>query len=151
MDIHNLLSAWPIDEPVDVQPLSYGNNNLSYAVTTRSERYILRIYQNAVDRDRVQYEHTLLARLARTRLSFAVPAPVATRSSSTLMPVLDDAGQQLAALFHLIPGHQPDGEDLVQYCSCGRALGELDRELQHITIMDIHAPAPFGEVSQLHP
>ena len=152
MNVHDLLSAWPIDGPWAVQPLPRGTNNLTYTVATPSERYILRIYQNTAEQERVRYEHTLLTRLEHMGLSFSVPALITTRSGSTLLPVPDGANQKLAALFHLIPGQHPDGGALAQYRSCGAALAELDQALSHVTIHTLPAPYPLvDDLSQIHP
>ncbi len=152
MNLHDLLSAWSLDGPWTVQPMPPGNNNLSYAVTTPRDRYILRIYQNTTEPDRIRYEHTLLIRLAQTGLSFSVPAPIPVRSGATLLPVPDGAGEKLAALFPRIPGKQPDSDDLRQYRSCGAALGELDHALSYVTILAPPTPyPPFGDLSQIDP
>jgi homoserine kinase type II len=66
-----------------VQLVNPGNNNLSYAVSTPGEQYILRIYQNTAQPDRIDYEHTLLMRLDHLGLSFSVPAPISTFSGRT--------------------------------------------------------------------
>src|SRR5215208_678394 len=99
-----------------MQPLDPGNNNLSYAVSTPGEQYILRIYQNTAQLDWINYEHILLLRLEQLGLSFSVPVPIPARSGATLLLAPD--GQRLAALFYRIPGQQPSGDDLVQYRRC---------------------------------
>jgi homoserine kinase type II len=152
MDIGELLLAWPLDGQFAVQPLSPGNNNLSYAVTTPHTQYILRIYQNSTEPEQIRYEHILLTELNRLELSFAVPAPIPTRSASTLIAIPDEASQQLAALFQRIPGQQPDGDDLVRYRRCGKALAELDHALSRLIIQTPSTPRPpFGDLRQIHP
>ncbi len=59
MAIRDLLSAWSIDDGAAVQELTLGNNNRTYAVTTPTRRYILRIYQRSAALAWVRYEHTL--------------------------------------------------------------------------------------------
>jgi homoserine kinase type II len=152
MNLPDLLADWPVDGPWSCELLNSGNNNRSYAVTTPRERYILRIYQDTAEPDWVGYEHLLLTRLGRAELSFSVPAPLPACSGATLVRIPGGAGAKLAALFHRIPGQQPDGTALAQYRSCGAALGELDHALSTITIPASPSPRPpFGDFSQLHP
>ncbi len=151
LNVDALLSAWSIDRPWTIQPALTGSNNLSYPVTTPSGHYVLRIHQNTADPERVRYEHTVLTHLAQSALSFAVPAPIPTRSGATLAPVPDDEERTLAALFPLIAGRHPQGS-AQQRRLCGRALAELDHALARITLP---APpgtlTPFGSVTRIHP
>lgn len=151
MTPQDIVAAWPIDGPVAVHPLLNGTNNLSYSVVAPGARYILRVYQNTAAPERVRYEHALVARLAHTTLPFAVPAPLLTRSESTLVAV-SSADDRLAALFRLIPGRRPDGHDLAQYRVCGAALADLDHAFAHIAIPALPGPLPpFGALSHIHP
>ena len=149
MDMPDLLSAWPIESPADVVPLTRGRNNRSYTVTTPTEWYILRIYQNTAEPERVRYEHILLMRLEQVGLPFSVPAPIPARSGSTVATV--DGGTRIAALFRLISGRHPDGQNLRERRLCGAALARLDQALQEVT-MEAPAPhAPFGDLAEIHP
>lgn len=148
----DLLSAWSIGGPWNIQAAIAGGNNLSYPFSTPDGRYVLRIYQNTADPDRVRYEHALLTRLQQAGLSFAVPAPLPTRSGSTLVPVLDGSGRQLAALFPLLPGRHPDGGDPGERRICGAALAELDQALSGISIPALPGILPpFGQLAHIHP
>jgi len=152
LKLDDLLSAWPIVGPLAVQPITPGNNNLSYAVGTPGAQYILRIYQNTAEQDWICYEHSLLLRLDQLGLSFSVPAPIPARSGATLLPMPDGDGRLFAALFRYISGQQPSGDDLAQYRRCGAALAELDHALGRVRINAPPAPRPpFGDLAQIHP
>lgn len=149
---HDVLAAWPIEGPWTTQPLATGTNNLSYIVTTPGARYILRLYQNTVAPEHIHYEHALLASLQRSGLPFAVPAPLPARSGATLVAIPSHADDQLAALFHFMPGRRPDGSDLAQYRACGAALANLDLALERVTLPSSLTPAPpFGDLAHIHP
>lgn len=152
MIVPDLLSAWPIGGPWTVQPMVTGGNNLSYPVAAPGGQYVLRIYQNTADPERVRYEHALLTRLERAGLPFSVSPPIPTRAGATLLPVAADGEQQLAALFPLIPGQHPYDATLAQRRVCGATLAALDRVLGGVTIP---APRgvlpPFGQLSEIHP
>ncbi len=151
MIVPDLLSAWPIDGPWIVRPVVSGGNNLSYPVAAPDGHYVLRIYQNTADPERVRYEHALLTRLERIGLSFSVPAPIPTRAGATLLPVAADGEQLLAALFPLIPGQHPYDATLARWRVCGAALAELDRALGGVTIPAPRGmPLPFGQLSEIH-
>lgn len=151
MAIRDLLSAWSIDDGAAVQELTLGNNNRTYAVTTPTRRYILRIYQRSAALAWVRYEHTLLTRLAQWGLPFAIPVPIVAHTGTTLLPV-PDTDVTLAALFHRLPGQPPDGAALAQSRRCGAALAELDRALGQLTIPSPPTPCPpFGALAQVHP
>ncbi len=142
MAIRDLLSAWSIDDGAAVQELTLGNNNRTYAVTTPTRRYILRIYQRSAALAWVRYEHTLLTRLAQWGLPFAIPVPIVAHTGTTLLPV-PDTDVTLAALFHRLPGQPPDGAALAQSRRCGAALAELDRALGQLTIPSPPTPRPI--------
>lgn len=152
--IDAVLSSWPLEEPWTLQSLG-GGNNLSYIVNTPRGRYVLKVYRNTADAARIGYEHDLLTRLSHAGLSFAVVAPLPARSGATQAPITRGDGDEpsaLAALFPLLPGQHPDGDDLATYCPCGAALAALDMALERIGLPSPPGVlAPFGELSRIHP
>jgi len=151
MNASELPAAWPVDSPWTLRDVR-SSNNLSYVVETPNEQYLLRIYQNTADPQRIRYEHALLAHLAQLGLSFAVPAPIPTHSGVTLAEVDDGAGIALATLFRFIPGRHPDAGNRIQARACAEALGQLDEAFSRI---DIRPPAgtlpAFGDLYHVHP
>lgn len=136
-----LTDLWPIPNPSAVEPLYSGINNQTFAVTCPGERFILRVCRPAVDLRRLDYELTVVRRLAALPLSFAVPAPLLTHAGQPVawLPADPTTGQvdtlredRLAILVPLIPGALPDRADLSLARPIGRALGELTAALGRI-------------------
>jgi homoserine kinase type II len=119
-------------------------------VETARGSFVLRVYVNTRDPQRVQYEHAILLALQPQGLSFRVPAPVRTRSGGTFT-TLDDGS--LAALFDLLPGAPPDRTNLQHIHACGAALAELHKALQRLTVTsspDLDLPT-YGDLERIHP
>lgn len=151
MNVYDILSAWPVESPLSAQAIPGGNNNLSFAVVTADTQYILRVYQNNGEPNRIRYEHALLTRLEQANLPFSVPAPIPALSGSTLLPVQDDPGQTFAALFQFIPGEHPSADNLAHQRLCGAALARLDQALGQVTL-DAQAARPsFADIARIHP
>lgn len=150
--LSELLAAWPLQGPRQVERVATGSGNLSYRVATPTQTYFLRIYRGPLQRERVLYEHDVLKHVAQCGLSFAVPFPVSTVHGSTLLELSSNGGQQLAALFPSIDGEHPKDSDLATCYAAGAALAELDQALSRISIP---APPgvfpPFGRLGEIHP
>ncbi len=48
------------------------NNAVQYVETADGHRYILRVYNNGNNSDKVRFEHSILSQLANQELSFKV-------------------------------------------------------------------------------
>ncbi len=151
MNVAELRELWPMPGGWTLHPSPAGTNNRSVVIQTPAGTFYLRVYQNQGDAARVRYEHTLLARLQACRLSFAVPAPVPTRTGATFAH-LTSAGGALAALCPLIPGRPPQRQHPAEVRLCGAALGELDVALGTLPLaLAVGAPSAFVDLAQVHP
>jgi homoserine kinase type II len=105
-------------------------------VDTPAGAYVLRVYRNTADAERVGYEHALLRALQGAGLPFAVPCPVPTPAGATAVPVPGDPGRPpaLAALFPRLVGGPPDTRDLGQVRAAGAALGALHGALAGVVV-----------------
>jgi homoserine kinase type II len=148
-DLNVLLDTWPLPEPRAIRQVDSGTNNLSYRVTTRTGEFLLRIYRHGAQRERIAYEHALLAALDQAQLPFAVPVPIAASSGETCVEVA--TGDRLAAVFPWLPGDHPR-LDLESLETCAGAVAELDRAMGDL---DLGAPAGgmglLGDLHRVHP
>lgn len=147
-----LISAWPVATSGQLRPTSAGTNNRSHFVDTPTGSYVLRIYQNTNDPDRIRYEHALLRQLPFADLSFDVPLPLAADTGDTFVVAGDDGTPIVAALFAVIPGREPQRGNVADAMACGQALGELDAALARVAVESTFPGPPwFGEPSSPAP
>lgn len=153
MNLSQLWRAWPLSGPWELRLTPSGTNNLVHYVETPSgERYILRLHQNS-DRPRLRYEVTITQALQGAGLSFAVPSPLPTLSGELYLPLSTETGEILATLWPLLPGDQPQRQNLKQAYAAGQALAELHAALEKIPsphIADAIAPTPYGDLEHCH-
>ncbi len=151
-DLLALLAAWSPAVEWSVPVAIGGTNNLSWRVEGPEGTYVLRVYQNTTDPDRVRYEHSILAELQQTGLSFQVGAPVPTPDGATLVAFNTERGPDgLASLYPLLPGEHPEVRNPAQARAAGRALGELDHALAGIPCPKDRLIPIYGELEQIHP
>jgi Ser/Thr protein kinase RdoA (MazF antagonist) len=114
------------------------------------DRFVLRIYNNGLDRPRVDFEHSVLDKLLdlskSSPLSFKIPTPVVSIKDNKSVHVILSNGYE-ATLFEYIPGVLPKknfAKDI------GRASGELVTALSKIDI-DTTSPNPrFCDLYKAH-
>lgn len=148
-DLNALLDHWQLSEPRTLQQLDSGTNNLSYQVTTPAGEFLLRVYRNGAERERVTYEHALLQALDQAQLAFAVPVPLASASGKTCFEVA--TVDRLAAVFSWLPGSHPS-LDLDSLRICARAVAKLDGAMANL---DFGTPSGgldlLGDLYHVHP
>src|SRR2546430_14460961 len=132
-----------------MERIARGLNNDTYFVYAREGEFVLRVYRNTADPERVRFEHELLGRLATQELPFAVPAPVRTHEGDTLAVLETDDGPRLATLFFRIPGEPSSGTAHDAWLA-GRALAQLDAALALVEL-PVRAPIALGDVHRLGP
>ena len=132
-----------------MERIARGLNNDTYFVYAREGEFVLRVYRNTADPERVRFEHELLGRVATQGLPFAVPAPVRTREGDTLAVLETDDGPRLATLFFRIPGEPSSGTAHDAWLA-GRALAQLDAALALVEL-PVRAPIALGDVHRLVP
>lgn len=151
IDTPHLLTAWSIPAPRNVRLANAGTNNRSYIVDTSAGSYLLRVYQNTNDLERVRYEHALLQQLWRADLSFAVPHPLTATTGNTYVIMVQDGDALVAALFPMIPGREPARGNVAQTAVCGEALGELNQALARVEVGSAFVgPAWVGQSGTVH-
>jgi len=130
-------------------PTSGGVNNVvQYLTLDDGERYVLRVYNNGQNTERVRYEHAVLQQLAsKAGSSLSFQLPVALPSPRGLFFETLSTGDS-AALFRLIPGVLPKN-------SCaraiGRAAGELTRAMALVDVSPLVSPtAPYWDLYKVH-
>ena len=134
--MNNLLSRWPIPSPWTIRPQTGGINNDTRFVKTPAGSYILRIYGATRDLAKIHFELAVMAELSWQGLSFAVPAPMPSRSGDPI--VLTESGAP-ATLAPVIPGVPAERGSLPQAYPIGAALGELTEAFARV-----HVQAPPG-------
>jgi len=123
-------------------------NNTTYFVEVGTERFVLRIYENHKDIEKVNYEHYILSELAKFNLSIKTPVPVAGRDNNTVQ--ITEEGNP-AALFRYIDGFTPGFDKPAQLKSFGMAAGELMRALSSIKTKLEPVYRPYYELENTHP
>jgi homoserine kinase type II len=148
------LSAWGVIGPCRFSPLADGTNNQVVRVDTPGASYVLRVYRNHAEPERLRFELAVLARLASAGLPFAVPAPLPTIAGEPMASLTDDGDTALVTLTPLIPGAPPDRGDPAQATAAGAALGLLDATLARLDLAADEAAASwrsYGDLEHCHP
>jgi homoserine kinase type II len=154
VDLAPLQRAWALPDPWHLSPLVHGTNNQVWRVETPAGSYVLRVYANHTDPDRLRFEHAVLTHVADSGLPFAVPAPIPTTTGARSARIPAGDGEALAALTPLIPGQHPRGEDLDQAVAGGEALGMLDVALARMAPLDPGEGVSwrsYGDLEHCHP
>ena len=146
--VTTLLTSWPLDEPIRVEPAAAGVNNRSWLVSAASGRFVLKSYRDVTDPERLAFEHALLVALDAAGLPFSAPAPVPASSGATAVPVDDERW----SLFRHIPGRAAMRDREPDANLAGEALAMLHRALASVAL-DPAVPVPetFGDLATVHP
>ncbi|MFZ5816681.1 MAG: homoserine kinase [Bacillota bacterium] len=149
MEVKDLLEPWSLSGEIEAEPAEGGINNLTWFVRSAEGRFVLRLYQNTADAERVRFEHAVLTGLAAGDLPFAVPAPVPTREGESLAV---GAGGRLAALFRWIPGRGAEPLNLAQARAAGEAQAHLHRAMARLGRISVgRQPGTYGDLDRVHP
>ena len=131
-----------------VEAKESGVNNTTRFVYTPMGAFVLRIYENHEDMNKIIYESTVLQQLQRVKLSYRVPKPVATIKG---MPYVVTVSGKIAVLFEYIDGERADLTDPGHVEAIGRAMGELTDALSRIQLDVDAAYEPYYELYEVHP
>ncbi len=146
------LSFFVNDPEATITPTSGGVNNYVFYVTTNGEKYVLRVYNNGGETERVRYEHSVLEQLEIAGLSaglpFQLPKYLPALESGETMAEMPDGNQ--ACLSQLIPGALPKTADPKLL---GRAVGQLMMAMGALDVSKIEGESchPYFEIYQAHP
>jgi homoserine kinase type II len=126
-----------------LRPTSGGVNNLvRYVDTEDGEQYLIRVYNNGCNFNKVQFEHAVLSQLLKENLSFQIPEVYPNPQNGE--PFVHLSNGTAASLFKVIPGTLPR----LNYArEIGEASGELSTVLGRITV---HAFSPNPIYSDLY-
>lgn len=150
----DLLTYWAVPGPYHFSPLTIGTNNQVLRVDTPGGSYVLRVFGNHAEPERLRFEQAVLSLLAEAGLPFAVPALLPAITGDPVAVITTGESLALVTLTPLIPGAHPDRDDLAQATAAGAALGLLDAELARLA-----APADgaatswrsYGDLEHCHP
>lgn len=82
------------------------NNVVQFLETSKKEKYVLRVYNNGFNTDRVEFEHDLLSKLEKVPgLSFKVPKFLPALKTGKTHALLSNGAE--ACMCELIPGSLP--------------------------------------------
>ncbi|WP_339279183.1 phosphotransferase [Paenibacillus sp. FSL W8-1187] len=129
---------------------SGGWNNSTYFMESRAGRAVLRIYETHRDRDKIEFEHEVLKRLAELSLPFQVPQPIPARNGATVAET-EDEPPKLACLFRYIEGDSPAEEESGYEASFGEAAGLLSAALAGVRPSLSPAYRPYYELRAAYP
>lgn len=133
-------------EEMTFTPTDGGVNNLvQIAETSKGDKYVLRIYNNGGNVERVKYEHAILNTLAKKEMSFQTPRYMPDVKTGETHIRLSNGGE--ACICQVIPGSLPKTADPA---TIGKAAGELLMELGEIKL-DMKSPtAPYYDIFDVH-
>ena len=142
-----LLSAYDLAPPVELFELPRsGIVSRTVGVRTAQGEFVWKTYLSLSNPASILYEHRLLAWLAGTGLSFAVPQPVPNRDGNTLT----QGRYGWSALFPRLSGHEPDRHDLAQIEQVGAALAELHAALRAYPLGGRPGMSAYGDLERHH-
>ena len=136
----------PEGEKVAFRPTSGGVNNIvQYVDTPSGDKYVLRIYNNGFNSERVNFEMAILDQLRSMDLSFMIPTTIRSLEDGQSHVKLSNGAE--ATLFCLIPGTLPK---LTLVKAIGKASGELNAALEKVHL-DLPSPnPPYYDIYSAH-
>ena len=133
------------DESIIFTPTLGGINNVVKKVRVQENEFILRIYNNGHNLEKVLFEHLVLVELNKLALSFEIPNALKSLDDARTHVLLSDGSE--ASMFTLIPGVLPK---LTCGIEIGKACGELTRALAAIEVDYPPQTPPYFEIYKVH-
>jgi homoserine kinase type II len=130
MDVLEIVQSWPIGKPLEISLINVGHMNNTHQVNTLSGQYILRIYSNSKDFERVKQEINIIEQLENCDISFSVPKFITDKYGEKIIKIATSEEDRFAILMSKIKGKHPEFANLEQAFSAGETLGELHNVLQ---------------------
>ena len=146
------LAFFKDDEDAVITATQGGVNNYVLYVDTKGERYVLRMYNNGGETERVRYEHSVLEQLEKSGATstrpFKLPKYLPSLETGATMVEMTDGNQ--ACLCELISGALPKTADPKLL---GRAVGQLMQAMSKLDVSTLEGEAchPYFEIYQAHP
>ncbi|MDF2962886.1 MAG: aminoglycoside phosphotransferase [Paenibacillus sp.] len=132
----------------NVEVKDSGVNNTTRFISHNNRKYVIRIYENHADADKVKYEAKVLQELQQFKLSFQIPQPVPALNGE-YVAVLPSG--KLSMLFEYREGERADLANGKHTASIGRAMGNLVTALGHVNLGLEAAYEPYYELYEIHP
>lgn len=146
--ITEVLECYFEDGQWRVESKESGVNNTTRFVYTPMGTFVLRIYDNHEDMNKIMYESTVLQQLQRVKLSYRVPKPFHTLKGN---PYVVTVSGKIAVVFEYIEGERADMQDSRHVAAIGKAMGELTDALSRIQLDVDAAYEPYYELYEVHP
>lgn len=145
-----LTARYALVPPVTVAPLgSAGVNNAVWSVRTGAGEFVWKELAHASSGAlALEYEHWLLAELARQDLPFALPVPVRSLDGATFLHL---PGGGVGLLAPRLPGEQLSRHDLGETAAFGEATGALLTALARVSPRPHPTLTPYGDLRRTHP
>lgn len=130
-NLSELVAAWLIKEPVQIEPLQQGTNNHVWRIdAVDGQSYVLRVLPGSEGLSRVRTEAMLLDALSKQQLQFRLPVLLKARNGDIVVPFEQETGASTMATLHpFLPGSKPDRNDPGRAEQAGAALAMLDNAL----------------------
>lgn len=123
-------------------------NNTTYCVSDQRRKYIVRIYNNHCDPNKLKTEHQMLTALQSNLVELQVPKLTTNRDHSTITTLKNG---KLGARFAYIEGERPNSSNSIHRLSLVEATAYLSVALSRITIEDKGAYSPYYQLEHNYP
>jgi len=144
-ELEQLIRQYTWHGQPSIMPGLSGMNNTTIMLKDERERYIVRIYNNHSDQQKLEFEHRMLQVLVQQPLSIAIPIPQINNTGSTISTV--DNGK-LAARYCYIEGERPSQANDKHLISLAEATAKLSIAFSNIKISEEPAYSPYYELAQ---
>ncbi|WP_171653512.1 phosphotransferase [Paenibacillus foliorum] len=146
--IYAALEQYFDDGKWNVDANESGVNNTTRFVSYGNYKFVMRIYENHADLDKVRFEYSILQKLQLSKLPFQIPKPVRALNGEyyTLMPT-----GKISILFEYLEGTRAVLTDKGHVTSIGSAMGALVTALAYINVGLEAAYEPYYDLYEIHP
>ncbi|MCZ8518911.1 MULTISPECIES: phosphotransferase [Paenibacillus] len=134
--------SWVVEEKES------GINNTTRYVQAEGKTFVLRIYENHAEPEKVAFEHAVLEALGKAELNFGIPQPYPSEEGGTWVTA-DDG--KLAVLFRYMEGERANLEEPGMAASAGETVGRLVGALSGVEIAAPPAYEPYYDIYHVHP
>jgi Ser/Thr protein kinase RdoA (MazF antagonist) len=122
------------------------NNIVKHLEDNMGKHFILRLYNNGNDSNRVKFEHEVLSHLKEMDFPFEIPSPLPCKDGTNATHAVLSNGAE-ASLFHVIPGSLPK---LTAVREIGVASGILNSAMATIWLSTAPPNPPYYDLYRVH-
>lgn len=145
-ELRKTLSSFYDFNQVELFALSSGMNNITRKFRFNDHYYHARIYCNHMEKQKVLFEHEVLALLHEQQLTIQIPTSVRTKHGFTVSALADG---RLVSVFEFIEGEQSSSQEL--YISLIEATGHLSAALANIRVNMSESYSPYYDIKENYP